>query len=60
MSIKKELLSQLTEKQLHQLAESKGISIQLNTIQKQYYDGWSKKDMLVDLMTDHKTISIYK
>ncbi len=58
MSIKKELLSQLSEKQLRNLAEHKGINFQMNTTQKKYYEGWSEKKKLVDMMTDHKSISI--
>ena len=35
MSIKKELLNELTEKQLKQLAENKGIAFNLNKVQKE-------------------------
>ncbi|MCX6670860.1 MAG: hypothetical protein NTX92_02935 [Euryarchaeota archaeon] len=58
MSIKKELLNELSEHQLKQLAESKGIIFKLNTIQKKYYQNWAEKDKLVDLMTtnDHITV----
>jgi hypothetical protein len=38
MSIKKELLNELTENQLKELAESKGIIFTLNNIQKKYYE----------------------
>ena len=58
MSIKKELLNELTENQLKQLAESKGIEFTLNTTQKEYYTGWEEKDKLVDIMTDQKQISV--
>lgn len=58
MSIKKEMLGQLSEQQLRSLAESKGLKFQLNSVQKQYYTGWSDKDILVDLMTDQKRISV--
>ena len=58
MSIKKELLNELTENQLKQLAEIKGIEFTLNTIQKEYYTGWEEKDKLVDIMTDQKQISV--
>jgi hypothetical protein len=59
MSIKKELLNELTEHQLKQLADSKGIVFKLNTVQKKYYQNWAEKDKLVDLMTtnDHITVS---
>jgi len=58
MSIKKELLNELTEKQLKQLAENKGIDFSLNDIQEKYYANWDEKDKLVDLITDYKHISI--
>ena len=58
MSIKKELLNELTENQLKQLAEIKGIEFTLNTIQKEYYIDWEEKDKLVDIMTDQKQISV--
>jgi hypothetical protein len=59
MSIKKELLNELTETQLKQLAEHKGIIFSLNTVQKKYYERWNEKDKLVDLMTtdSHVTVS---
>lgn len=58
MSIKKELLNELTENQLKQLAEIKGIEFTLNTIKEEYYTGWEEKDKLVDIMTDQKQISV--
>ena len=58
MSIKKELLNELTEKQLRQLAENKGISFELNDRQQKYYQSWDEKDKLVDIITDQKEISI--
>jgi hypothetical protein len=58
MSIKKELLNELTEKQLKQLAENKGIDFSLNNIQKKYYENWDEKDKIVDIMTDQKHISV--
>jgi len=58
MSIKKELLNELTEKQLKQLAEYKGIEFTLNRVQKNYYRDWEEKDKLVDLMTDHKQLTV--
>jgi len=48
MSIKKELLNELTEKQLKELAEHKGIKVDLNRRQKNYYTDWNEKDKLVD------------
>ena len=58
MSIKKELLQELSEKQLRQLAESKGIKLSLNTTQKKYYKDWSEKDKLIDVMNDNKYLTI--
>jgi hypothetical protein len=58
MSIKKELLNELSEHQLKQLADSKGIIFKLNTIQKKYYQNWAEKDKLVDLMTTDRHITV--
>ena len=58
MSIKKELLNELTEKQLKQLAEYKGINFDLNNVQKKYYEDWDEKDKIVDLMADHKQLTV--
>jgi hypothetical protein len=52
------LLNELTEKQLKQLAENKGIDFSLNNIQKKYYENWDEKDKIVDIMTDQKHISV--
>jgi hypothetical protein len=58
MSIKKELLNELTEFQLKQLAESKGIIFALNTVQKKYYEYKMEKDKLVDLMSESKHLTV--
>jgi hypothetical protein len=58
MSIKKELLNELTEHQLRELAESKGIAFSLNSVQKKYYENWAEKDKLVDLMSTNKHITV--
>lgn len=58
MSIKKELLNELTEHQLKQLAQSKGIAFNLNNVQKKYYENWAEKDKLVDLIATHKNLSV--
>ena len=58
MSIKKELLNELSEQQLKELAESKGISFKLNSVQKKYYENWAEKDKLVDLMTTNRYITV--
>lgn len=58
MSIKKELLNELSEHQLKQLADSKGIIFKLNNIQKKYYQNWAERDKLVDLMTTNEHITV--
>ena len=58
MSLKKEMLSKLSEDQLLRLADSKGIAFKLNTTQKQYYENWDKKDRLVDLMATNGKLTI--
>jgi hypothetical protein len=58
MSIKKELLNELTEQQLKQLAESKGIAFNMNTVQKKYYENWAEKDKMVDMMSTNKHITV--
>jgi len=58
MSIKKELLHKLTENQLKDLAESKGIKFKLNKIQKKYYEDWDEKDKIVDLMGDKEDLTL--
>jgi hypothetical protein len=58
MSIKKELLNELTEQQLKQLAENKGIAFNLNKLQKKYYENWAEKDKLVDIIATHNNVSV--
>jgi len=58
MSIKKELLNELTENQLKKLAESKGIAFSLNKVQKKYYENWAEKDKLVDMMATNNQITV--
>ena len=58
MSIKKELLNELTEHQLENLAESKGIKIKLNKIQQNYYADWDERDKMVDLMGDKEDLTL--
>ena len=58
MSIKKELLYELSEEQLKQLAQFKDVEIALSTAQEKYYKGWEEKDKLVDIMNDTKQISV--
>lgn len=58
MSIKKELLNELTEKQLIELAEHKGIKFALSNFQKNYYTDWNAKDKMVDIMKDKRNITV--
>ena len=58
MSIKKELLNELTENQLKQLAENKGIAFNLNKVQKKYYENWDEKDKIVDIIATHNCITV--
>jgi len=58
MSIKKELLSELTVQQLKELAESKGIKFKLSEIQKNYYAKWNEKDVIVDLMVEKEGLTV--
>jgi site-specific DNA-adenine methylase len=60
MSIKKELLSQLSIQQLKKLAEKKGISFVLNKTQEEYYSNWDEKELMIDLMNDNRDISIHE
>ena len=58
MSIKKELLSKLTEEQLRKLAESKGISFNMNETQRKYYENWSDRERMIDMMNDTGDLTI--
>jgi hypothetical protein len=58
MSIKKELLNELSEQQLKQLAEHKGIAFTLNSVQKKYYENWAEKDKLVDIMATNRHVTV--
>lgn len=58
MSIKKELLSQLSVQQLKELAGKKRVSFSKNDKQKKYYAEWSEKDQMIDMMTDNNDISV--
>ena len=58
MSIKKELLNELTEKQLKKLAESKGISFELSKVQKKFYEDWNEKEKIIDIMNDHQNLTL--
>ena len=58
MSIKKELLTELTLVQLKELADSKGINFNLSEIQKNYYSKWDEKDVIVDLMVEKDGITV--
>lgn len=58
MSIKKELLDRLTEQELKQIAESKGIHFNLNQTKKDYYADWDEKDKIVDLMSCEEDLTV--
>ena len=58
MSIKKELLDELTEQQLRELAESRGIKFSLSRAQKKYYADWDEKDKLVDIIGDKESLTV--
>ncbi len=58
MSIKKEMLQELTEPQLLKLAEDKGIKFKLNKTQKDYYANWDEKDKIIDLMGDKEDLTV--
>lgn len=58
MSIKKELLGELTCEQLKELANDKGINFSLSKTQKEYYNGWKEKERLVDLINDKECIGV--
>ena len=58
MSLKKELLFELTETQLEEFVESKDIHFALSKIQRRYYKDWKKGEKLVDIINDEPDISI--
>ena len=58
MTIKKELLKSLSEIKLKELAEYKGINLQLNPTKSRYYENWGEKDILIDLLGDTKELTV--
>lgn len=58
MSIKKELLDELTEQQLKEIAENKGIKFNLSQTQKKYYDCWDEKEKMVDIMSSKEDLTV--
>jgi hypothetical protein len=58
MSIKKEMLQELTEPLLLKLADDKGIKFKLNKTQKEYYTNWDEKDKIIDLMGDKEDLTV--
>ena len=58
MSIKKELLGELTERQLKELAKSKGIEFTMSNTQKKYYAEWNERDKIIDMMNDKEDITV--
>lgn len=58
MSLKKELLNELTKMQLKEFAKSKGICLEMNSVKTKYYKNWDEKDKLVDLIGDTKECTL--
>lgn len=58
MSLKKELLCELTEEQLEHFVESRDIQCKLSKIQKKYYKNRGECEKLVDIINDKQDISI--
>lgn len=58
MSIKKELLDELTERQLKELAKSKGVEFTMSNAQKKYYAEWNERDKIIDMMNDKEDITV--
>ena len=58
MSLKKELLGELTEQQLKKFAESKGLKFSMSESQEKYYADWNEKERLADIMNDKEDITI--
>jgi len=58
MSLKKELLSEMSLQQLKELVQKKGISFSLNETQQKYYADWNERDRIIDLINDNKDITI--
>ena len=58
MSLKKELLGELTEQQLKKFAEIKGLKFSMSESQEKYYADWNEKERLVDIMNDKEDITI--
>jgi len=58
MTIKKELLDELTVQQLKEIAENKGIKFNLSETKQYYYEGWDEKDRIVDLMNCDKRLTV--
>ena len=58
MSIKKELLNELNEQELRDLAQYKGIKFKLNKVKKEYYEGWDEREKIIDIMSDKGALSV--
>ena len=58
MSLKKELLCELTEEQLENFVESRDIQCKLSKIQKNYYKDRGESEKLVDIINDKQDVSI--
>jgi hypothetical protein len=58
MSIKKELLNELTEGQIRELANTKGVKLSLSKTQEKYYAEWNERDILIDMIGDKEDITL--
>jgi len=58
MSIKKELLNKLSEEQLKEIAENKGIKFKLSKTEEKYYAEWEEKDKIVDVMSCKEDLTV--
>jgi uncharacterized ubiquitin-like protein YukD len=58
MSLKKELLSELSEQELEKFLETRHINFTLSNIQKKYYKDKDTSEKLIDIINDKRDISI--
>ena len=58
MSIKKELLNELTDYQLKELAKSKGIKFKSKNTEKTYYAEWDEREMMIDFMSNINDLTV--
>ena len=58
MSIKKELLTRLSDEQLKDLAKSRGIKFNVNRTRKKYYADWNEREKIIDIMSDKDELTV--